>query len=233
MGLFSGDKTEGKLAIMLAQKDKTYLPNSDPTLIKLVSIFFNGSESLLDLGCGSGANASEFTKVGFSVTGVTISSKEADVVKQICPVIIWDLESGMPPEITKNNYDVVVAAHLFEHIFYPANLLNSITKVVNKGVVIVIPNLLFWRNRLKMLFGNFEYTDIGIMDYTHSRWYTFNSIQKLLTDNGFTIKSATAVGGLYGMFDNSNWLKSKLNATITSIFPGLFGFQFYIVATKE
>lgn len=215
---------------MKKQREKSYAPHADLKLLNLMKAYFPNSKTVLDLGCGLGGNLLAIKNAGMMVTGVTISQEEADGASHICPVFIHDLEKGLPPEVKVNCYDVVIAAHLLEHIFYPDHLLDDVQRVVRSGVIIVIPNLLFWRNRLKMLFGIFEYQDLGIMDYTHSRWYTFKTIKRLLVQRGFVVKSATATGGLFG---GSSFVKDKINNILLKAFPGLFGFQFYIVASSS
>lgn len=215
---------------MKKQVEKTYAPHADLKILNLIKVYFPNSKTVLDLGCGLGGNLLAIKNAGLTVTGVTISPEEADCASHICPIFTHDLEKGLPLEVKMNYYDVVIAAHLLEHIFYPDHLLNDVWRVVRNGLIIVIPNLLFWRNRLKMLFGIFEYQDLGIMDYTHSRWYTLKTIKRLLVQHGFVVTSATATDGL---FSGKSFFKSKMDNILLKTFPGLFGFQFYIVASNS
>jgi SAM-dependent methyltransferase len=214
---------------MKKQTDKLYEAIADPIILELIRKHFPEVKTVLDLGCGSGGNAAYLKAVGFDVTGITISAKEAQVTSSICPVVVFDLNEGLPSEIKRGNFDVILAAHLLEHIFYPVNLLRDIMNVCRDGLIVIIPNLLYWRNRVKMLFGIFEYADLGIMDYTHSRWYTFKTIQELLELYGFSVVSATAEGDVFNI---NIPLSRSLNKLLVRLFPGLFGFQFYIVAIK-
>jgi SAM-dependent methyltransferase len=231
--------------------EKYYAPIADPIILELIRSHFpevrrqqdshaihvtadtvSGERicTVLDLGCGSGGNAAYLKAAGFDVTGITINAEEAQATSSICPVLVFDLTKGLPSEIKRKSFNIVLAAHLLEHIFYPEVLLKNIMDVCRDGLLIVIPNLLYWRNRMKMLFGIFEYADLGIMDYTHSRWYTLKTIQELLEKYGFVIASKTATGGV---FPESFPLHRLLNKLLCKLFPGLFGFQFYIVATKS
>jgi methionine biosynthesis protein MetW len=216
---------------MKKQAEKTYAPNADSKILDLIKAYFPNAKTVLDLGCGLGGNLTAIKSAGFSVTGVTISPEEADIASKICSVYTHDLEKGLPPEVKSSHYDVVIAAHLLEHIFYPDRLLDDIQKVVRSGVIIVIPNLLYWRNRLKMLFGIFDYEELGLMDYTHSRWYTFKTIKQLLLQRGFAVKSATAWGGL--ILGEKSLLINAIDNILLKAFPALFGFQFYVVASNS
>ena len=210
---------------MKSQREKVYAANSDPILLERVRSCFPGAQSLLDVGCGSGGNSRAFKAAGYVPTGITISEPEAALAAATGPVFIHDLSEGLPAGVLEQAFDVVVAAHVLEHVFYPDRLLEDIVQVCRFGLVVVVPNLLFWRNRIKLLLGRFEYQDVGIMDYTHSRWYTFRTIQDLLRGHGFEIRSANAVG--ISPTPHFPWF----NRMLLGWFPGWMGFQFYVVAT--
>lgn len=214
---------------MKKQTEKIYAAIADQMILELTLKHFPEAQTVLDLGCGSGGNAANFKSAGFDVTGITISAQEAQVMSSVCPVVVFDLTEGLPCEIKREGFDVILAVHVLEHIFYPEDLLREVRAVCRDGVLVVIPNLLYWRNRLKMLFGIFQYADLGIMDYTHSRWYTFKTIQDLLKKYGFMVVSASAEGEV---FPKNFPLSRSLNKLLVRLLPGLFGFQFYIVARK-
>lgn len=161
---------------------------------------------------------------GYQPTGITISAAEASLASAFGPVYTCDLSEGLPAEVLEQFYDVVIAAHLLEHVFYPDRLLEGIARVCGSGLVVVLPNLLYWRNRIKLMLGRMEYQDAGLMDYTHSRWYTFRTIQDLLRCHGFEVQFASAEGS------ETRNLPRWLHRRLVDWFPGLFGFQFYIVA---
>ena len=51
-----------------------------------------------------------------------------------------------------------------------------------------IPNLAYFDNRLGLFKGDWNYTDEGILDRTHIRFYTLSTARKFLTDGGFAIR---------------------------------------------
>ena len=48
---------------------------------------------------------------------------------------------------------------------------------------------------MMLLFGQFNYGKAGILDRTHTRLFTFRSLQQLLDDAGFKIKEIRGVPG--------------------------------------
>ncbi len=210
---------------MQKQHEKKYPQGADFKLRELAIANFPHAKTLLDLGCGSGGNLKMFRDAGFECMGITLSPEEKKEASKYAPVLIYNLEDGIP-SLTNQRFDLIIAAHILEHIFYPEKLLQDIKRVGSQGVIIVIPNILFWRNRIKLFLGIFEYANLGIMDYTHSRWYTYKSIQRILAKSGFEILQAKATGGLFG---RKNAALGVIDRFLLKTFPGLFGFQFYIV----
>lgn len=55
-------------------------------------------------------------------------------------------------------------------------------------VVASIPNFRYWHNVVDIVIHkNFEYGDVGILDKTHLRFFTENSINDLFAKTGFEI----------------------------------------------
>lgn len=204
--------------------NKIYKNSGNEELLKLVptDIF-----SVLDIGCGAGDNASFFAKRGILVDGITLSEKEAVLAqKYMREVAIFNLENGLPSSIKARKYDAVICSHVLEHICFPEKLLEDISQVLqSKGVlVIALPNLLHYVSRWELMKGNFKLEPSGIWDYTHFRWYTFQSAQRMLLNNGFQIcKADVSISLPFGRFTRKLPLSIKKIFKIVS--PGLFGSQ--------
>ena len=94
---------------------------------------------------------------------------------------------------------------------------------------VALPNPLVWRQRVRFLRGEFRYTDGGLMDRTHFRFFDWTSAQALVASAGFRQISAYADGG----FPLARYLPGAgrlLSHAALRMAPGLFGWQFVIVA---
>jgi SAM-dependent methyltransferase len=192
----------------------------------------------LDCGCGAGANARILRARGWDVTGVTLSPGERDRASAYCTqVVVADLEQPLPDAV-EAGYDLVLLSHVLEHLTHPDRLLAEAKRVLAPdGVVLVaLPNLLFYRVRLNLLLGRFDYERDGILDETHLRFYTFASGAALLERNGLRVVEARAEGGV-PLLRSRRLLPPRLVARIDAAacrtWPGLFGLQLLYRATPR
>jgi 2-polyprenyl-3-methyl-5-hydroxy-6-metoxy-1,4-benzoquinol methylase len=195
------------------------------------------SKFILDVGCGAGDNARILNAQKKVVDCITISEKEARIVKSICrKVFIYDLENGLP-EIDQK-YDVILCSHVIEHIAYPEKLLSDIKKVMhdNSVLIIALPNFLGYKTRFKILLGNFDYEQGGIMDYTHLRFYTYKTGRKLLENNEFIVQKSWVQGFL--PFNSilkflPPFVKNLIIRFLIILSKGLFGSQLIYIAKRK
>ena len=192
--------------------------------------------TILDLGCGTGETGMMLKqKYGAKVFGVSISEKECEISNQVLEKCYqYDLENGLPFNFV-DTFDVVLLSHVLEHICYPEKLLEDLKKVLKQnGIIIVaLPNIMHYNSRLKLLLGNFEYTDKGIYDYTHFRWYTFKSAERLFNKHGFktSIKDVTVslpFGRILNRIKNEK-IKIKITQFLKNISKGFFGWELVYV----
>ena len=103
-------------------------------------------------------------------------------------------------------------------------------------LLVAIPNLFFWVDRLKLLRGDWSYQPSGTFDYTHLRWYTRRSLIELLGQHSFVLSRFVADGWipLPGLrFFISKQLRSDINRVCCRMFPDLFGQQFLFCFEKS
>lgn len=188
------------------------------------------ARTLLDLGCGTGALGSALKRrQALRVTGVTFSAAEAaEAAKVLDDVEVGDLNTYTP---RGGPYDCVVCSHVLEHLYDPGRLLRALPGVMAPGacLIVALPNVLHWRQRLRFLGGSFRYTEGGLMDSTHFRFFDWRTAGELLWGAGFEIEMAIADG----TFPGSRFLGGlgkRLDRWSCRLAPGLFGFQFVFSA---
>lgn len=185
---------------------------------------------VLDLGCGNGALGAHLKRgPGREVVGVTFSEEEAREARtRLDEVVVCDLEEFDPAGLGR--FDCVVCSHVLEHLTKPEELLRRLRgSLTEEGVLVVaLPNALYWRQRFEFMRGRFEYTDGGLMDRTHYRFYDWRTARALLADCGYAETSREADGG----FPLSRFVPlfgRALDRAALRLGPGLFGVQFIMV----
>jgi hypothetical protein len=107
----------------------------------------------------------------------------------------------------------------------------------DRWVIISVPNVANIWIRLNLLFGKFEYTDRGILDRTHVRFYTRSSLLQMAHNTGLEIQrmevTPIPLNLLHSFFSESRIgiFIHRISAQFTNWFPTLLGYQF-ILYTK-
>lgn len=93
---------------------------------------------------------------------------------------VCDVEGDLPNELTTERYDALLFSHVLEHLRDPAMVLARLTKFVKmEGVVLIsVPNVLSWRQRIDFLPGRFECQSAGVLDDTHLHFFTYHTVDR-------------------------------------------------------
>ncbi|MFM7109725.1 MAG: class I SAM-dependent methyltransferase [Planctomycetota bacterium] len=189
---------------------------------------------VLDLGCGCGSLGAAL-KGGSSnpprITGVTFNEREAAMARSVLDeVVVADLNQ-LNPEQIGGPFDCLICSHVLEHLYRPDLVLANLRPFLTPDAVVLValPNTLAWRQRFQFLVGRFRYTDGGLMDRTHYRFFDWVTARQLLTMNGYRVEKAEADG----VFPGARWLPvigPMLSRVAVRMAPGLFAWQFVIRA---
>lgn len=178
-------------------------------------------KKVLDVGCARGYVGSRIKALGNYTVGVDISESAArEAEKVLDKTYVFDLEGPWPDFSDK--FDLAILPEILEHVFDPVEVLKKTSsKLKDRGEIIVTtPNILTWTNRANVLLGNFEYTDQGLMDFGHIRFFTYKYLNKVLKDSGFKL-----------IKENHIIFPGKLTK-ILKPWPSLFASQFILKARK-
>jgi hypothetical protein len=122
---------------------------------------------------------------------------------------------------------------VLEHLREPVGLLVRLrSNLAADGIVLIaVPNALHYRQRFAFLVGRFRYTDGGLMDRTHCRFFDWVTARGLAREAGLQLVEAHADGGCPG----SRFLgplRGPLDRLAVGRFPGAFGAQFVLTARR-
>jgi methionine biosynthesis protein MetW len=175
-------------------------------------------KKVLDVGCHTGYLAQLLKARGCEVVGLEIDTAAAEAARKFCDdVIVADAEAiDSLAGYSEGHFDVIVYADVLEHFGNPERLLRVFKKYLSRDGMVVasIPNVANWRIRLSLLCGAFEYTEYGILDRNHLKFYTMKTAKKLFEESGNTVVRIECTE-----------LGSKV-----PVLPTLLGYQFILVA---
>ena len=161
------------------------------SLGKMLS-FIGTNKLVVDFGCASGYFAQLLTTKGCIVTGIEINPEAAKLAEQYCQqVIVADLDFVSLQEILPNqHFDVAIFGDVLEHLRNPWQVLKEAKTILNPDgyVVASIPNIAHGSIRLALLQGKFEYSELGILDNTHLRFFTRKTVNDLFNKSGYLIE---------------------------------------------
>lgn len=182
---------------------------------------------ILDVGCGEGVLGTALKKQSNNVEvhGLDVSTKAIHKARDILDeVAVFDLEGkdNLPGFVRDTQYDAVIITEVLEHLFFPERVLKRLREVLSPStsIIITVPNVLFWKNRLRILRGYFEYTDKGLMDRGHIHFFSWRSLQEVVKDAGFKI------------VDTAHHTPTRGTKWLSKMLPNLVAYQFIIKIKK-
>ena len=210
---------------------------------EFVKIAVGRGNDILDVGCGEGFLAEQIQQMGNHVTGIDVLA-EAKQQQFFDQYVMSDLDRGIDPEtpaLRGREFDKVLLLDVLEHLRQPEKLLQDCRIFLrpNGHLLVSLPNIANITVRLMLLFGRFNYTERGLLDKTHLRFFTRKTARKLLESNGYrvteqkmTIMPLELALGLRP----KNFLMLMVQRFLifcTALMPGLFGYQIFLTAQKE
>lgn len=150
----------------------------------------SGLASIMDIGCARGGFGGELRRRGWAgrLIGVEPSAEQAgDARSRGYDQVI---EGFFPDDVGDDlQVDCVVFNDILEHMLDPwAGVRHSVKHLRPGGwIVASIPSIQYLPALLQVARGKWDYTDEGLLDRTHVRFFTRRTMVKMFEDEGFTV----------------------------------------------
>jgi SAM-dependent methyltransferase len=219
------EKTGAGYRMSSTRRDRVF------TLLDAAIEAFPKGEQLrvMDIGIGSGEVArhcrERFPDRDLTLVGVDISENLLAAHRDLYDFTrAVNVDASHWTEAFPEPVHVVVASELIEHLFRPDLFLEALSGVMASGgrLIVTTPNMLLWSRRIKYLLGRHTYADGGVDEWGHIRLFTWPFLKRQLSEHGLRIVTTSHLLHPFFLDRWRQWLP-----------PGLFAFQFVVLAEKK
>lgn len=202
--------------------------------LKLINDRIKPHSHVLEFGCANGRLTKYLVKEKHCIVDIVEISETAgrNAAKFARNSLIGDKEGNIEnfywvDIYNGNRYDYIIFADVLEHLYNPFNVLDRCRCFLkeNGSIVLSVPNIAHSSVILNLLQNEFRYTRTGLLDDTHIRFFTVNSLDKMINDLNYKTIYRDAVFSevgeneipvTYGMFSkfNTECIKYHLYANV-------------------
>ncbi|MBL9188077.1 MAG: class I SAM-dependent methyltransferase [Opitutaceae bacterium] len=201
-----------------AEKKEDYFEQIRSEMLPLLP---RSAHRILDIGCGAGAFGSHLRKhLGREVWGIEPDARAAKkAASHLDRVLAEPLTNSSA--LPKNYFDCVFFNDVLEHLVDPWESLRLVkTSLKQDGIVIAsIPNVRHFPTLWRLAFrAEWTYAERGILDKTHLRFFTRQTIENIFHETGYKIISIEGINerAVLGAGDTRLWQYYKLLSLIPS-----------------
>lgn len=192
-------------------------------LIRWAADVTRGRSPILDIGCGRGYLA--LALEDSEIHGVEIDSERAAEARtRYKRVYETDIDQLLDSQV-EDCYEAAICIDALEHLANPEATLSNLRSIMGSQSILVaaIPNIAHISSRKRLLLGKWNYTDMGMLDRTHLRFFTYDTAQELVRNAGFGILDVQVRNSFPRLLQPiAPLLKDK--------WPNLFGYHVLITA---
>ncbi len=177
----------------------TYYTGVNPDILNLIP---NTAAVILEIGCGAGALAKAYRERNPSAHYIGV-----EIVEEVANQAAAHMNDTLLGDITTKEtlealdkircgklFDTLILGDVLEHLYDPWSVLTELrSRMAKDGLCIIcIPNVAHWSILLQQLRGRWDYTDAGLLDKTHIRFFTLETAVDLFKKAGWHVLDAKA-----------------------------------------
>ncbi len=204
------------------------------------------AKRILELGCASGTTARRLRELlsPEQYVGIEIDRSAAEQARtHVSQVHVADINTAGPTNLglALQSFDLLLALDVLEHLHNPWDVLAAYSETLAPGgyAVLSIPNIANVEIIRQLTQGRWRYEASGLLDATHLRFFTRETIARLVGGAGLALTHVAAVlnprPDLAQLQNAANNVESG-NLRISNLSRqevlDLFTFQFLVVARK-
>ncbi len=147
---------------------------------------------VLDVGCATGALGAAYRRFNprARLLGIDSNPEAASFAAQrLDEVAMVDVEEQPLPFDLPGGIDCLVYGDVIEHLRDPWSVLGEQAEALNpEGMVLIcVPNVEHWSFVARLMRGDWAYERAGLLDETHLRWFSLESMRETLVEAGLAL----------------------------------------------
>jgi 2-polyprenyl-3-methyl-5-hydroxy-6-metoxy-1,4-benzoquinol methylase len=158
---------------------------------EMIPIVPDSAIRILEVGCGDGqfGAALKQLNLGRIVDGIEPFEVSAQLATQVLDAVFHgSVEAYLAQEANDKKFDCIVFNDVLEHLYDPWQVVKDCRKILKEGGCIVcsIPNVRYFGNLIQLIkYADWKYTEFGILDFTHIRFFTRKSMIEMFQNAGY------------------------------------------------
>lgn len=214
--------------------DVRYYTHTRSDLVNFINRGTYDEFNVLEVGCGCGCTIGylEGKYPNAKIEGIELDEAAAKLGSRVFKIYQDNFETPKR-EYKDGYYDYVIFGDVLERLYNPAESLKKAYRLLKPDgyVITSIPNVMHASVLGQLLNGRFDYEDSGILDRTHIRFFTLETIIELFMRTGYEVKDLSGVMMTDGLEDKIDKIMSIVGENVTR--SQLETYQYYIFAKKK
>jgi 2-polyprenyl-3-methyl-5-hydroxy-6-metoxy-1,4-benzoquinol methylase len=179
-------------------KDSTYFQVERSEMLPYIP---QPVHTVLDVGCGEGGFGYLLkTRHDAEIWGVELNpSAAAKAAQRLDRVICDDFSTA---DLPQHYFDCIIFNDVLEHLVDPFSAIENCQRLLktNGAIVASIPNVRYFEAMWNLLVNqDWQYTDYGILDKTHLRFFTQKSVIATFQSAGYSIETIEGINPIEQM----------------------------------
>lgn len=160
-----------------------------PDLRRLCAGLKPGSR-VLDVGCGNGALAAEFSKLGHRVTGIDMSQRGVDIARKSClegRFEVLPADENLLQNLGEEQFDLVYTIEVIEHLYDPKSFLKGCYLATKPGgkFICSTPYHGYLKNLAISLANGWDAHTNALQGGGHIRFFSKKTLKSAVLSAGF------------------------------------------------
>ncbi|SDW83618.1 glycosyltransferase [Paenibacillus sp. PDC88] len=153
-------------------------------IIDMIESGFKDCINILEVGCACGGTLLQIKNLYKNAVlyGIELNDQAAGVASLVSNVKSFDIENESLFDYEKGYFDYIIFADVLEHLKDPWKVLDHMKEYLKPDghIIASIPNIMHYSVMSGLLQrGQWNYAKSGILDETHLRFFTYDSIQRM------------------------------------------------------